>query len=344
MPMDDQDIHTDAPNDEREADARGLRRRTTWRLLGGVLFLVSCVVAWRCVVIADETEFALVTEFGRPVAIYGDQPNETGPHLRWPWQQKWSVDRRIHAFEPPPREMITGDKQDLDVSGFALWRVVDPLQFIQAAGSREAAEARLEERLSSSLGHAIGRRTLAQIVTTDEASWQLDDLVREVQREVEDSLRRDLGLEVVDLGLRRFVHPLEVRPAVFDLIRSERQKVAAGLKADGEARYRRIVSEADRDAAETMAVAEAEAERLKGEAEAERARILNQAHAADPELAKLLQTLDTYRSIFDRRATVVLSTSSPLFRLFQDGPEPTTLAPAVAEAPRTPGGTSEPAP
>ena len=98
--------------------------------------------------------------------------------------------------------------------------------------------------------------------------------------------RDELGIEVVDLGLRRFNHPLEVRPAVFELIRSERRQVAARLRAEGEAQYTTITSQADRTRDTILAQAEAEAERIRGQAQAESTRILNEAHARDPEVLR----------------------------------------------------------
>ena len=144
---------------------------------------------------------------------------------------------------------------------------------------------------------------------------------------------------MVDLGLRRFNHPLEVRPAVFDLIRSERRQVAAKLRAEGEAQYLTITSQADRMRDAILAQAEAEAERIRGQAEAEATRILNEAHSRDPRFFEFLRTLESYRSILDPKATIVLSSSSPLLKLLDRGP-------AVEPAPELPrnGAAAQPQP
>ena len=128
---------------------------------------------------------------------------------------------------------------------------------------------------------------------------------------------------MLDVRLRRFNHPVEVRPAVFDLIRSERRQVAATLRAEGEAQYQTITSQADRARDAILAQAEAEAERIRGQAEAEATRLLNEAHARDPKFYEFLRTLEAYRSILDDRATVVLSASSPLLKLLTQGPAST---------------------
>ena len=230
------------------------------------------------------------------------------------------VDHRLRAFDPPPREVITGDKRNLEVASYLIYRVADPVQFVRGSGSLEQAEARLSERVAAALSDAIGRRDLAVLATTDPARGSLEDLTGEVLRAVAPQALSELGIEVVDLGLRRFNHPLEVRPAVFELIRSERRQVAARLRAEGEAQYTTLTSQADRTRDTLLAQADAEAERIRGQAQAESTRILNEAHARDPEFYELLRTLESYGSILDSRTTVVLSSSSPLLKLLSRGP------------------------
>ena len=84
------------------------------------------MLASRSFVIVDETEYVLVTEFGRMVAVYGDEPGEAGLHVKWPWQSSIAIDRRLRVFDPPAREMITGDKRNLEVASYVVWRVGDP--------------------------------------------------------------------------------------------------------------------------------------------------------------------------------------------------------------------------
>jgi membrane protease subunit HflC len=285
-----------------------------------ILLSAGLGAAMACVVIVDETEFAVVTSFGRIDAIYGDQPAESGLHPKAPWQYTIKIDRRIRVFDPPPREVITGDKRNLEVAPYVVWRVADPVRFLRGSGSHELAEARLNERVSAGLSDAIGRRELSGLASTDPAKWAIDALNREVLAAIVPGARDELGVEVLDVRLRRFNHPVEVRPAVFELIRSERKQVAARLRAEGEAQYIAITSQADRARDTILAEAEAEAQRIRGNGEAEATRVLNDAHGRDPRFFEFLQTLESYRSILDDRATVVLSASSPLLRLLLKGP------------------------
>jgi modulator of FtsH protease HflC len=313
------------------------------RWMIAVVFVVAlAALALSCVVLVDETEFAVVTSFGRVVAVYGDEPSETGLHAKAPWQLALKIDRRLKVFDPPPREVITGDKRNLEVASYVVWRVADPILFLRAAGSHELGEARLYERVSAGLSDAIGRRELAALATTDTRRWALDQLTREVTTSIAPLARKELGVDVLDVRLRRFNHPVEVRPAVFDLIRSERRRVASKLRAEGEAQYLTITSQADRMRDTTLARAEAEAQRIRGKAEAEATRTLNEAHARDPKFFEFLQTLESYRSIFDNQTTVVLSASSPLLKLLSHGPSIERSPESATEATRAQNSAGQP--
>jgi membrane protease subunit HflC len=299
-----------------------------------ILAVLGAVII-RSWVVVDETQFVLVTEFGRVVAVYGDEPGETGLHLKWPWQSGTAIDRRLQVFDPPPRETITGDKRNLEVASYVVWRVSDPGRFLRSAATLEAAEARLDERVSAALSNAIGRRALRALASTDAQVWRLDALTGEVLAAVAAPARTELGVEVVDIRLRRFNHPVEVRPAVFDLIRSERRQVAATLRAEGEAQYQTLTSQADRQRDAILAQADAEAERIRGQGEAEATRLSNEAHARDPKFFEFLRTLESYRAILDEKATIVLSSTSPLLKLLTQGPSDDLLGtgPAAPPAP-----------
>jgi membrane protease subunit HflC len=296
-----------------------MKRFFRWFVVLSLLLALAGLVMSSLVVV-DETEFAIVTSFGRIVAVYGDEAGESGLHVKAPWQWVLRVDRRLKVFDPPPREVITGDKRNLEIAPYVLWRAADPVAFLRGSVSPELAEARLNERVSAGLSDAIGRRELAALATTDPARWALDRLTNEVRNSVAPAARSELGVEVLDVRLRRFTHPVEVRPAVFDLIRSERRQVAAKLRADGDAQYLVITSQADRMRDTILAQAEAEARRIRGTAEAEAARVLNETHARDPKFYEFLRTLEAYRSILDHQTTLVLSASSPLLRLLVKGP------------------------
>lgn len=302
-----------------------MNRRRFWNGFALLLGLGAGLTLWRSVLLVDETLVVLVTEFGRIVAVYGDEPGEAGLWFKRPWQSSIAVDRRLRVFDPPAREVITGDKRNLEVASYVVWRVADPSRFVQAVGSIEAAEARISERVAASLSDAIGRRELAALASTDPTAWALDALTAEVVEAVAPRASQELGVHLIDVKLRRFNYPIEVRPAVFDLIRSERKQVATALRAEGEAQYKILTSQADRQRDAILAEADAEAERIRGQSEAEANGILNEAHARDPKFFEFLRTLETYRALLDDKSTVVLSSDSPLLKLLSQGPDEALL-------------------
>jgi membrane protease subunit HflC len=318
-----------------------MKAAVRWIPVLGLLSVALAVAACSFVVV-DETEFAVVTNFGKIVAIYGDEPFESGLHAKAPWHVAIKIDRRVQVFEPPAREVITGDKRNLEVASYVVWRVADPVLFLRASGSHQLAEARLYERVSAALSDAIGRRDLAALASTDPTRWALDDLTREVTYAVAPAAWAELGVDVLDVRLRRFNHPVEVRPAVFDLIRSERRQVAAKLRAEGEAEYVVITSRADRMRDTILAQADADAERIRGKAEAEATRVLNDAHGRDPKFFEFLRTLEAYRAILDGQTTVVLSSSSPLLKLLSQGPSGERPSESTSESIRVPNAAGQP--
>lgn len=153
----------------------------------------------------------------------------------------------------------------------------------------------------------------------------LEGLSREIREQLQqgradgEPLLERLGIEIVDARIKRINFPLGNQQAVFERMKSERQKIADRYRSAGLAESTVIRSHADRQSAELIAKADADAERIRGEAEAESTAILNQAHAADPEFYRTMRTLDAYRTILNDKTTLVLSASSGLLKMLTEG-------------------------
>ncbi len=282
-------------------------------LLVGALFAVM-----RSVVIVDQTESVMITEFGRPV-----RPIERpGLHFKWPYQSARAFDRRLQLDTPSAREMLTKDKKNLEVAWYVSWRIVEVDKFLRTVRTLADARMRLEDMAASVLAAELGGRELGALVTVSDRS-ALGAMMGSVKGRIGEQALAEYGLEIVDVRLTRLNYPEEVRSAVFEQIRSERQRVAATTRAEGESQARVIRSAADRDRSALIAKAEADAARLIGAGEAEAARIANEAHAADPAFYQFQKTLETYRAALDARTTLVLSADSNFLRLLSQGvPDP----------------------
>ncbi len=180
------------------------------------------------------------------------------------------------------------------------------------------AKARLEDMAASVLAAELGVHDLAGLVNVGDRS-RLDTMMSDLTERVHGQASREYGLEVVAVRLRQLNYPEEVRSAVFEQIRSERQRVAAATRAEGESQARVIKSAADRERSALIAAAESDAARTIGQGEAQAARIANEAQAADPAFFQFLKTLETYRAALDSKTTLVLSADSPFLRLLTQG-------------------------
>jgi membrane protease subunit HflC len=335
------------------------RSQSFWpRALAAGLVALAAWLAWRTLFFVDETEYIYVTQFGEPLRLY----TQPGLGIKWPYQSLWRFDRRLQIYEPPPREMLTQDKENLNFEWYDCWRIAGPAagkstevagaeaetsvrRFLQSLGGTQAAESRLEERIQAALAAEIGRTRLAQLVSLEPNGVAIEPIMARVTAGIRRAAAEQFGIDVVDVRLKRFNYPEAVKPAVYAEIRSERQRVAVQYRAEGESEKIRIESQATLARDRLLAQARREATRLRGEGEASAIEIYNAAHAQNPAFYQLLKTLETYRSILDEQTTVVLSGDSPLLKLLTQGlpdlptesphtlPSEASTAPPAAAAP-----------
>jgi membrane protease subunit HflC len=238
--------------------------------------------------------------------------------------------------------MFTGDKKNIVVSSYLCWRIApgagEPfdqrpvVRYFRGLGDAATAEARLDARLRSLIAGEFARIELASLLTATSAeagpaaSSPLRSLAERVREQFRkradetDDLESRFGVRVVDLGIHRLNFPEGNRFAVYERMRTERERMAERYRATGRAEKARIESQAKRQADEILAKAEAEAARIRGEGEAEALAILHKAWERDPEFYEFQRTLAAYSKILDKRTTLVLSTAGKLLRVLQEGP------------------------
>lgn len=340
--------------------ARAFRRRVLRGLKRvGAVILISGILAGCCVMV-DETEFVIIERLGEIRAVF-DRPTDRGLHFRFPWpiENVRRFDRRLQLFDPPGREVFTRDRKNITVDAFVCWKIAEPdgasadartrpvVRFFRGLGSIDVAEARLDNRVRSVLNTHVGQVEFMNLFNVqDSERGPTDDetgLIERISREVLEQVRRrpgddvsideQLGIDVVDVRIKRINFPAGNQQAVFDRMKSERRRIAEGYRSSGMAENLAIRSRADRRYNAVLARAKGDAERIRGEGEAQAIAILNQAHAQDPEFHQIMRTLDTYRSIVNDRTTLVLSASSNLFKLLTQGIPDTPSAERVVPEP-----------
>jgi membrane protease subunit HflC len=279
-------------------------------LLG--LALVAATLA-SSIVVVDETEHVVVTQFGRPVAVLSD----AGPHWKWPApiQRVTRLDKRILFTEQQPTELLTSDKKNVVASTFVSWRISDPLKYLTTLRTRPAAEARLAALVQSELGSSLGRRAFSSVVPAPVGGGGLADLEQHVQEACHDAALRDFGIEIMSFGVTRLGYPAQNLQSVFARMRAERERIARGTRSEGKAAAQKIRAEADRERANLLADADAEAARLKGEGEAEAARTYADAYRGHEAFYAFLRTLESYEKILEQNTTLVLPADSPFLQL-----------------------------
>jgi len=279
------------------------------------LAVIVVVLGWRSFAVIDETELAVVTMLGRPTRTISD----AGIILKWPIESVLRFEKRLLLYNPPASEFLTRDKKNLVVDSAICWRIEDPLRFLQSAGTITGAEMRIHDLVWASLAAEMGTVELGQMVGTDIEKLETQAILDTVRRTTGEMARQRLGVEVVDVQIKRLTFPQQNTQSVFARMRAERERIAREYRAQGEERAIVIRAEADRERALVLAEAYREAEKLKGEGDAEATRIYAAAHRKNPELYRFVRTLDAYRKILDAETTVIMSSDSKLFEVLNNG-------------------------
>ena len=282
--------------------------------IGGLTLLGILAVATTFRV--PERHAAIVTRFGQPVRTV----TEPGLHFKWPWpvDSAVTVDQRTRLLDTRHTEMLTRDKKNVILLSYATWRVEDPLAYHRAVGTLESGDQKVDGLVTNAQIGVLGRYDLTALVSTDEQARRVDDVERDILQAVQEVARRDYGIAVDEVGLRRVSFPQTNVAQVFEQMRTERKRFAAQYRAEGRREAARIRSEADLEKAEILADATEESARIRGEAEAEAARIYAEAHRSDPEFYRFLRQLEGLENSITTKTTLILRTDSEPFGLLEE--------------------------
>jgi membrane protease subunit HflC len=263
--------------------------------------------------VVDQRQYAIVYTLGEIRNVI-DRP---GLHFKWPppFQNVAYYDKRILTLDTADVDrFITSEKLNLQIDTFVKWQIIEPKAFIRSVqGSQVVASDRISRSLRDALNNEIAKRTVSDIISGDRTKLT-DDVRRKVN---EDSLQ--IGVSIVDVGLKRVDFAPEVSSRVFDRMQSERKRVANERRATGAAESDKIRADAEKQREVTLAEAYRDAQRIKGEGDSRAAAIYAEAFGRDPEFADFYRSLDAYRSTFrDRSDVMVVDPSSSFFRYLRD--------------------------
>ncbi|TAK73010.1 MAG: protease modulator HflC [Betaproteobacteria bacterium] len=273
--------------------------------LAGVLAVV--VVANMSLFTVDQRERAIVFQLGEVKEVI----TTAGLHFKWPLIQNVRYfDARILTLDTPDAERyITSEKKNLLVDTFVKWKINDARQFYISVGDEVQAQTRISQTVNATLREEFGKRTVHEVVSEDRNE------IMKIVRERTNLDAKKIGVEIIDVRLKRVDLPQEVSESVYKRMDAERKSVANQLRSEGSAAAERIRAEADKEREVIIANAYKEAQRVKGEGDAKAAAAYAQAFGQNPEFYAFYRSLEAYRSSFKNRSDVlVLEPNSDFFK------------------------------
>ncbi len=276
----------------------------------GVVLIVAAFLLFDSMYTVHQTKQVLVLQFGKFIKKV-DQP---GLHFKMPFVQNIvRYERRVLEVDPPKETVILSDQKRLDVDAYLRYRIADPLKFFESVKDERVAASRLGNVVNATLRRVLGNVTLLTVLSEERAKVMSD--IRAKVNEV----AKPLGIEIVDVRIRRADLPDEAAQAVFARMRSEREREAREARAQGFEKGQRIRASADRERTVLLAEAEKESEITRGAGDKQSYRIAAEAYSKDPEFYGFYRSMQAYRKALQGDdTTMVLSPDSEFFRYFGD--------------------------
>ncbi len=307
--------------------------------LRGALFIVIAIVLLGlfggCIYSVNETDTVILTQFGRTI---GAPVSEPGLHFKMPFVQTVNrIEKRVLEWDGPPNEMPTKDKTYVEVDAFARWKVGDATAYFLGLRDERSAQSRLDDIIGSEIRTAVAKHELLEIIRSDKSRKLTVDpqaksasglvtVLPAVQRgrlEIESDILREsapklapLGIELLDVRIKRVNYNSQVLRRIFDRMTSERMQIAERFRSEGQGESARIKGRSSRDLNEVESTAYKQVQQLQGDADAEATRIYAEAYNKSPQAAEFygfMKTMETYKKVLGG-TSLILSTDSDFFR------------------------------
>ena len=281
------------------------------RLFGIALIGLIVVGLYGALFTVNQTQQALVLQFGEPKRTI----QEPGLAFKMPFiQDVVYYEKRVLSLIPQDaEEVILSDQKRLQVDAYARYQISDPLLFYQTVRNELGARGRLEAIIDSSVRRALGRETLASILT-----GQRNDITRSIGDEVNASVA-SLGIKIIDVRLRRADYPEATSQNIFNRMKSEREREAKEFRATGEEEAQKIRADAEKTRTVIISEAQRTAQETRGAGDAEAIMIYAESFGQDAEFFSFYRSMEAYRNAMGKDGTsMVLSPSSSFFRFFKD--------------------------
>lgn len=297
------------------------------------LSILLLLITYPCYVQVSEGTAVVVTRFGKPVR----ELTSPGAYFKLPWPMEDArvVDLRQHIFNTPYTATLTRDRRNVVLSTFVVWKVVEPLVYLQSAGSVEAVSAKIDGMVTAAKNTRMGGYDLASLVATDPTQVQTERIEQQLLADVQTDALNKFGIEIRQVGINRISYESSNVAAVLAQMKAEREAAAKQLRALGEKNANAIRDDAVVRSEEILRDGKLEAGRIRADAEQKVSEIYAQAHRRDPEFYRYWRSLEALKRSLGSDSTVILRTSDGFFDLL-------TEQPRVPEAPpRSPTSTTQ---
>ena len=271
----------------------------TSRIIMSAIALLLVIGISQSLFVVSETQRAVKLRFGEIVEF--DVP--PGLHFKLPIVNTVrKFDARILTLDAAPQSYLTSEKKALSVDSFVKWRVSDVAKYFTTTGGDEERLRRLlSQRVDAGLRNEFGSRTVKEVV-----SGQRDELMDKLSNQLNVIAKEELGIEVIDLRVKKIDLPPEVSESVYNRMRTERERLAKELRAQGNEVAERIRATADKDKTIILADAYREAEETKGNGDATATSTYASAYSKDPEFYDFTRSLKAYESTFSNKSDILL--------------------------------------
>ena len=274
--------------------------------------IAALLVAYSTIFIVDQKSHAIVFAFGEVKSVI----SEPGLHFKLPppFQNVLLLDKRILTIDSAEADrFITAEKKNILVDSYVKWQITEPkLYYVSFSGDERRAKDRLSQIVKAALNDEITKRTVREVI-----SGERGKVMEAIKSKVTEEAKQ-IGVDIIDVRLKRVDYVEQINNSVYDRMKSERLRVANELRSTGSAESEKIRADADRQRVVILAEAYREAEQMRGEGDAEASRIYAQAFGQNPEFYKFYRSLEAYRASFKTKSdVVVVDPSSEFFKYFK---------------------------
>jgi membrane protease subunit HflC len=286
------------------------------KIISAVVAVILILLGLNSMFVVSEGHSALVLQFGRIVQT----DYQPGLHFKLPvLQQVIHFDKRILSLDAPPERYFTSEKKSVNVDFYVKWRIVDNARYYRSTGGDQLqAEQRLTPIVKDALRFEFNARTLPDLI-----SGGRKDITERVRSQTDASTRKNLGIAVVDVRIKRIDLPNEVSESVYKRMRAERLQLANELRFTGQESAETIQADADRQGQVLRADARRDAAKIRGEGDAEAAATYAKAYSQDPEFFTFYRSLSAYRSAFEDGKSVLIMKPDDEFLHYFENPTAT---------------------